>query len=635
MIKQLLYSITLCSIVLLVSCKSQEVTFTKVYEKEMPESASATASIKTDGSYIFGLEEQPTGFGSPSAFVIDGASGETKWIKKQKELSPTKGQYERSFWSWANNTLLVFTNTGFNNNPGLSGLDITTGEVLFSLEAEGYGGDWEQGVINLHSAGIFCLSTDAGLYAFDMRSGKELWSRPEFTGGLWDKEYGSDMSFQYFDETGQFFFAHNEDLYAINPKTGQNIWEIKGADIGSLDNADIFLQEELALFYGPENESLGKDIAESVIRDTQAGNTILNAAESGLVKDDIIFVNLKNGSVMNRSKFYTNGNDTRLIHEDKVIVSGITLNVFDKNSGERIWQNIDSDRFETELGLKALGVLTGVDLTIGNQEKMANIIADNNIYSFYPEVLENSLKKDKISLRKYVLDTGEELWKTDIKKVNVKYVLGAEGVLFVIGSTDGFIPKPIIIAYDARDGKKLYEIDDIKASSISDVLATDGRIYVRSYPWKLQAFDLRMGKEIPLTVPARNPYDIRLYNNDLLVTYGAGTNKTFFMAHNPVDFSVKNKMELPKSFKNYDYRGNTFFMYDLDTDEGSRGIIAIDLEKWIMKGYLLNKQSGSFTTTSGGQTENQVYKDYHLFLMPDGKYIYELDEDMVRKFVVE
>lgn len=68
MIKQLLYSITLCSIVLFVSCKSQEVTFRKVYEKEMPESASATASIKTDGSYIFGLEEQPTGFGSPSAF---------------------------------------------------------------------------------------------------------------------------------------------------------------------------------------------------------------------------------------------------------------------------------------------------------------------------------------------------------------------------------------------------------------------------------------------------------------------------------------------------------------------------------------------------------------------------------------
>ncbi|WP_375577669.1 PQQ-binding-like beta-propeller repeat protein [Marivirga tractuosa] len=634
MLKQLFYSILLCSIVFFVSCKSQEVTFRKVYEKEMPESASATASIKSDGSYIIGFEEQPKGFGTPSAFVIDGEGGDTKWVKKKKELSPNKGQYETSFWSWPNNILLVFTNTGFNNNPGVSVLDITTGDVLYSFDAENYGGDWEERVIMLHSQGIFCLSTDAGLYAFDMRSGKEVWSRPELTGGLWDKDYDVDMSYQYFDESSQFFFAHNEDLYAIDPKTGQNIWEIKGADMGSLDNADLFLEEDLALFYGPENESLGNDIAKSVLRQNSTANAVMNAAESGLVKDDIIFVDLKRGELMNRSEFYTTGDHYPIIHNDKLVMMGMVLNVYDKNTGERIWQNIDQDRFSSESGLKALGLLTGIDLTIGDRSKQDDLIFDNHIYAFYPEVLENSMKQNKISLRKYDINTGEEIWKTEVEKLNVNYYLGAEGKLFVMGTTTGFIPKSLILAFDAGTGEKLYEIED-KATDVAKVIPTSGRLYMQLYPWDLKAFNIVDGKEISLDVPARNPFRIRLYGNDLLVNYGIFTNKSYFASHNPADFSVNHIMEIPKSFRNYDYRGNTFFMYDLETDEGSRGIIAIDLERWSLKGYLLNKQSGTFTTTSGGKTENEVYKDYHLFLMPDGKYIYELDDDVIKKFVVE
>jgi outer membrane protein assembly factor BamB len=627
------FNLLIISTLVLAGCKSQKVTFRQVYEKTMPGSASGSASMKADGSYLIGLEEKPKGFGTASGFVIDGETGEALWERKKDDLAEGKGSYKGSSWSWNHNTLLVFK--GINDlfsgsKASLSALDIPSGKVKFTLNAEDFGGDWETIVSFLPAHNAFLLSTENGFHAINIDNGEEIWNRPEFTGNVWKTASGTNISFKYHQERDEMYLSDLKNLYSLNPATGETIWELSTEGIGSLHNADIFLEEGVALLYGTEDESLGSQIAEAAIRSNSTGNAILNASERGLVRDDIILIDLKSGKLMNESEFYTNGDHFPIIHDDKIIMMGIVLNVYDKNTGELIWQNIDEDRFDEEMALKALGFLAGIDLTVGNRGKQDDLIFDNHIYAFYPEVLDNSLKQNQISLRKYDLDTGEEIWKSETEKLNVDRYFGAEGVLFIKGNTTGFIPRPVLLAFDAANGEKLYELK-LKSTRYSEIIPTNGRIYVRLWPEDIQAFEIRSGKEIPLNLPFNSPGDIRLYNDALMVAYSS----KWLVAHDPATFEVKNKMELPDYFFNYDYRGDTFFIYKTEGFEGARGIIAIDLEKWAVKGYILNDQSGSFTTTSGGETKNQVYKDYHLFLTEDGKSIIELEKDVVKKYAVE
>jgi outer membrane protein assembly factor BamB len=624
--------ILVISIIIFAGCKSQDVTFRRVYEKKMPESASGTASMKADGSYLIGLEEEPKGFGSARTFVIDGETGEALWARKKDDLAEGKGSYKRSYWSWDHNTLLVFkgVNDLFSGSKAsLSALDIASGKVKFTLNAADFGGDWERIVSFLPDHNAFLLSTDNGFHAINIDNGEVIWNRPEFNGNVWKTASGTNISYKYYRERDEMYLSDRKNLYSLNPATGETNWELSTEGIGSLHNADVFPKEGLALFYGTENESLGKQIAEAAIRSNSVGNAILNASERGLVKDEVILVDLKSGKMMNQSEFYTNGDHFPIIHNDKIIMMGIVLNVYDKNTGELIWQNIDEDRFDKEVALKALSFLAGIDLTIGNRGKQEDLIFDNHIYAFYPEVLDKSIKQDKISLRKYDLDTGEEIWKSETEKLNVSRYFGAEGVLFIKGETTGFIPRPVLLAFDAATGEKLYELK-LESTRYSEIIPTNGRIYIRLWPEDVQAFEIRSGKEIPLNVPYRSPGDIRLYNDALMVAYSS----KWLVAHDPATFEVKNEMELPDYFFNYDYRGDTFFIYKTEGFEGARGIIAIDLEKWAVKGYIINDQSGTFTTISGGETKNRVYKDYHLFLTEDGESIFELDDDMIKKYAV-
>ncbi|SMG35584.1 PQQ-like domain-containing protein [Marivirga sericea] len=626
-------NILIVSLLFFVGCKSQEVTFRKVYEKTMPESASATASMKADGSYLIGFEEEPKGFGSALAFAIDGKTGAALWERKKNDLAEGEGSYKGAYWSWDHNTLLVFKGVSdlfSGSKASLSALDVPSGKVKFTLNAENFGGDWETIVSFLPTHNAFLLSTDNGFHAINIDNGEQIWNRPEFTGNVWKTGSRTNISFRYYQERDEMYLSDLKNLYSLNPATGETIWKLSTESIGSLHNADIFPEERVALFYGTEDESLGNQIAEAAIRSNSTGNAILNASESGLVRDEIILIDLKSGKLMNQSEFYTNGDHFPIIHNDKIIMMGIVLNVYDKNTGELIWQNIDEDRFDSELGLKALSFLTGIDLTVGNRSKQEDLIFDNHVYAFYPEVLNNSMKQDQLTLRKYNLDTGEEIWKSETEKINVDRYFGAEGVLFIKGNTTGFISRPVLLAFDATSGEKLYELK-LKSTRYSEIIPTNGRIYVRLWPEDVQAFEINSGKEIPLNLPFKSPGDIRLYNNDLMVAYGM----RWLVAHDPATFAVKNKMELPDYFFNYDYRGDTFFIYKTEGFEGARGIIGIDLEKWAVKGYILNDQSGTFTTTSGGETKNQVYKDYHLFLTEDGESIFELDDDVIKKYAVD
>lgn len=618
--KNILY-IPLIIICLLASCKSQKNTFMQVYERDMPDNASELASMKSDGSYIFAMEEEPQGFGSAKGFVIDGATGDPLWEEKRNDLTP-------SHWLWEDNIMIVFEGRG--KNGVLKGKDLKTSEVKWSVSAEDYNRRWEEDKLKfVPKEDAFLLPTKKGLTLFNYNTGAEIWNR----GDLLTEYSAKDVNdFIYFPEEHRLFVADKEQLHEIDLKNGESRWTMNNTKIGSLHNADMFPTNGLAVFYGEQDESFGKQLLKSVARSTEVGNAAMDAVEGGLVKDQMILVDLDEGEVIHENDFYTNGNHQTFIYEDKLIMMGIVINVFDLETGELMWQNIDQRRFENEFLLKAIGSLTGLDFSLGNKRKQEDLIFDNNIYAFYPEALDDPLKQNQVTLRKYDLTTGEEIWRSEAEKINASYYTGAEGVLLMVGTTTGFVPRSLILAYDAASGEKLYELK-INATRLIDIKATQGRLYTLLWPHDIEAFNLRTGQEISLKTPARQPTSMRMVQNDLMITYGS---PTMLALHDAKDFSVKNSVELPDLFYDFDYRGGKFFMYNMDGFEGARGIVALDLEKWIVIGYLINDQQGTFTSTVGdGDAENQIYKDYHLFLTDDGDYIYELEKDVIKKYAVK
>ena len=614
------------------ACKVQQNTFTKVLEKEIPETPTRFATMKPDGSYIFGMEQQKkSGIGVPSAFVVEGEKGNAVWSEKPKKLGNISAVPERVNWIWPENKALFMT-----ENFGkfkISCIDLTSSKELWSFEDNE--NEYSFNTFYIPSTGGVLMATSDGMKMIDLGNGQITWHREDINVSLKtipDIMLGTEFAgvhWRYLPEKDKIIVTDSDELFFLEPASGESIWSIK-KPIGSLANADLYPEENLAVFYGPTDDILGESIVRSAeIGGIAVGDMAMDLVEGSLVKEDVYLIDLISGKIKWNNKFFTNGAHQPILLEEKLIMAGIALNVYNRNTGEVIWQNIDQNRFEEDKILQAMSFLTGLDLSVGQRQKPQDLIFDDAVYAFYPEVLDNPVKENKISLRKYDLETGEEIWKSETEKIDVDYYFGAEGVLFLVGQSSGFIPRPILIAYDALDGSKLYE-KKLKSSRYQDVVVENGTLYILTFPWDLQAFELRSGTQKSLSLPGRDPFDIVRVQGGFLVYYDR---PGLLAYHNGNDFSIKNQVELPTYFRNHEYRGNTFFLLDLEGDPPG-GIVAIDLEHFAIKGYMTNKQEGSATTTVNGQTQNAVYKDYHLFLTEDGEHIYEIDKDVLKKYRV-
>ena len=616
------------SVLLLIGCKSQQNTFTKVYEKELEEAPTRVASVSPDGRYVLGIEEKPKGFGgAPVAFMVDGESGEVMWNKQMQDLGEIERSPDYIKWIWDHQKILFFSR---NFDFKMSCVDMMTGEELWSFQDKK--NRYSQSAFTIPGENAIMLLAPDGLAAIDLTNGERRWTRKDLqvSGGITDAlfETTSGLSWSYLS-TGKILLSYDGQLHLIDPSTGQSEWTINES-VGSVGGADLFVEEEFAVFYGPDDESLGKSIAAST---NSAVGTVMDLAESGLTKDDIIVVDLKEGRVKWRNEFITNGNHTVIYDKGRLIFSGIVINVFSAETGDLIWKNIEDDRYENDQFFKALGSLTGINMTVGERARPADLIYDEKIYAVYPLALEDATKKNRISLRKYALKDGELLWETDLDKINIRYYYGAEGVLFIVGTTNTFVPRSVLLAFDATTGEMLYERTP-KATGIINVVAHKGKVFLNTtnngVNYNLEVFNIRNGSDIPVSLPGSQPVDLEQTSRGFLIGY---LRPGLLVLHDADDFSVKKKVQIPKYISDDSYRGNTFFMHELEGDP-PEGIVALDLENFILKGYLLNSQQGSASFSEGNESGNLVYKDYHLFLTQDGEYIYEIDKELLKKYRV-
>jgi len=478
---------------------------------------------------------------------------------------------------------------------------------------------------------LIMLSTPTGLAAYDLEDGKQIWLREDLQvkSDFADFVTGSakSLNYHYFAEKNRLLLSANGNIHWINPSTGESVWTVT-EKIGSVSNADIFENKDIAIFYGTTDQSLGEALANS----SELVNLVQDVAESGLVKEDLIGLDLNSGEVIYRKNFITNGNHRVVVKDGKLVIIGLVLNVFDFESGELKWQSIEEKRFDANNVLKALSGLTGIDLTVKNKSKPEDLIKDNHIYALYPMVLENAMKQNKFALRQYNLETGEVIWSTEIDKMNIINYFGSEGILIIEGTTNGFVERPYILGFDAGSGKMLYDKKVNTMTGNIDLLAAGGKLYFnRSYSADFFVWDLRTGEEVPYDLPAKRILDLRMLQDGLMVAY---ERPSTLALHDPKDFSVIKQTLIPRYFSDFAYLGDKFFMKGLEGDPPG-GLITMDLEKFKVTGYLLNSQKGSASYRSGDDSGNLIYKDYYLFLSDTGDSVIQIDKDDVTRFIVD
>lgn len=608
----------------LAGCKSQKITYSKDYTMEIAEKPTRFASLDPSGNYLFAAEAEPkSGMGTPKAMLIDLKNQEEVWVQKMKDMGEIESNPDNVQWFWDEKKVLFFSR---NFDFKLSCVDMMTGKEIWNFSDKK--NRYSQRALRFVEDNLIMLSTPNGLAAYDLENGKQKWLRDDLqVKSDFLTESASSLNYHYFKTKNRLLLSVDGNTHWINPSTGESVWTVT-EKIGSVSNADIFENKDIAIFYGTTDQSLGEALANS----NELAGFVKDVAESGLVKEDLIGLDLNSGEVIYRKNFITNGNHRVFVKDDNLIILGLVLNVFDINSGELKWQSIDEDRFDSNNFFKALSALTGIDLTVKNKTNAEDLVRDNHIYALYPLALENALKQNRFALRKYNLQSGEVIWSTEIDKMNIINYFGSDGVLVIEGTTNGFVDRPYIMAFDAGSGELLYEKKVNTNTGNIDLLAAGGKLYFnRSYSADFFIWNLRTGEELPSKLIGNRVLDLRMLQDGLLVAYERPSKLAL---HDPKDFSVIKQTEVPRYFPDFAYVGDKFFMKDM-TGDPPQGLISMDLEQFKVTGYLLNSQKGSASFRSGNDSGNLVYKDYYLFLSGSGDSVIQIDKDDLTRFIID
>lgn len=610
-------------IVIISSCKSTQNTFTTVYEKKLDAKPDYYLSFQEDGEAIFGIEGKKSdeGYEASKAFYVSG-DGENMWSKKITRLGQI--QKDPNFMVlWEEGVALFFSRTLFNFN--LSCIDLASQKELWKIE-DGNPGKYNYSAVYIPSVNGLLHYTPDGLKMYNVQTGETAWTREDLAEETKFSDFfveNSNSGFFYSEVMDKIFISHENTLHAMNPNTGKYDWTID-KPIGMILNADIFEEDGVAFFYGVEDKSL----AEAIVRSSDARvDQVMNVMESGLAEKELYFVDLENGNVLWEQNYKSNGIDEHLLVDDKVIVSNIITYVFDRNTGEVKWQSVEEDRLETEDLLKAIKAVNLIDLTVGDKDKPSDMVSENAVYNIYPTMFENPLKKNQVSLRKYDLETGDVMWKTEDEKITPGYFYGVQDKIFLVGRSR---LSSKILVYDEKTGSKQYELSFNE--HIRDIVPTDQLLYVTyGYPIPMmKVFDKETGVEQEMSLVYGAPSSIRDVGNYIMAAYDKSnfkeTDKIAF--HQKSTWDVVKEIDVPEYFDNFTYKGNNLFLTDFNSRE--RGIIDIDLENLTVHDFLITRTSGSFTVNG----QDQLLGTYNLFITSDGKYIYETDGKTLRKLEI-
>jgi hypothetical protein len=279
--------------------------------------------------------------------------------------------------------------------------------------------------------------------------------------------------------------------------------------------------------------------------------------------------------------------------------------------------------------LKALKALNILDLTITNESKPSDVVKKEVVYNIYPEVFENPLQKNFIRLRKYDINSGNVIWETEKERMYPSYFYQEKDHVYLVGGNA--IPSSKLFVYDKNTGSKIYDIK--LPDGILDIVSTSDYLYVTYGTARamMKVFDRRSGEEIRLDLKYGPPSRIQDVGNYIMAAYDNPRFKESdrIAFHNKSNWEVVKELSIPEYFNDFTNKNKKLFLTDFKNQE--RGIIDIDLENLTVHDYLITRTTGSFQVNG----QDQLMDTYHLFITPDGEYIYETDGNKVRKLDVD
>jgi outer membrane protein assembly factor BamB len=606
-------------------CSTTKNTFDTVYEKKTGVKPNYFISYNDEGTAVFGIQGKKSNdeIIPYKAFYVSG-DGNTLWNSKISRLG--KIQKDPNFKViWDEGVALFFSRTLFKFN--LSCVELSTQKELWS-RVESNPGQYSYSAAYIPTEKGILHYTPNGLEMIDIKTGETRWTREDLLEKINFEDFvtGNNNSGYFFSEKmNKILISKDNHLYALNPETGEYDWKIE-QPIGTVFNADIFEEEAVAFFYGVEDKSL----AESIVRSNDARiDQVMSVFESGLVDKELYFVDLEKGKVLWDTKYKSNGDDLHYLLNDKIIIANIITYAFDRNTGEVLWQSVSQEDLGKQDVLKVLKATNLIDLTVGDASKPSDVLKEGAVYNIYPKFFESPLKRKSITLRKYNVNTGEVIWETGEEKLVPSYFYQEKDQVYLVAGN--IIYASNLLVYDEQTGEKRY---GVKFSDvIRDIVPTDNYLYVTygSGVSMMRVLDRKTGEDVEMNLAYGPPSTIRDVGNYIMAAYDKNRFKDQdkIAFHKKTNWEVVRELDVPEYFNGFTYKGGNLFLTDFDNRE--RGVIDIDLENMTVHDYLITRTSGSYTVNG----QDQLLGDYHLFITPDGNYIYETNGKKVRKLAID
>jgi len=613
-------------------CVSVTSTFQKDYSQKINVKPNRLVAIDQRGEKIVAIEKN-TGAISVSntneVALIQSDNGSVLWSERVNRLGDIGPDPETIEVIWEENILLMFSRSF--THFQLAAFDLNTQDQLWSRRESNPGRYSYSGFYHPHSNG-YLIQTPEGLQSFSVRTGEVLWTRPDisinvnFGKMLLGMDYTENVELVYLENSDRFLITSGQKLILLNPENGKSDWQ-QNKDIGNVLQADIFEDEYVAVFYGPQSVQVSALLSSlDGGRHMRAGVMAARALERGLRDNPLFFLDLNSGRILWEKSFKTNGDSKVLLSGNTLLVTGLVTYAFDRETGSIKWQNVDQPRLDQEAMLSLLAEFTGFNFSASGKTTPEDLVLDNSIFVIFPEVFEDRGSRNEISLRRYDIETGDLIWKSEPRRITVRDFFFAEGIIFVVA--DGrFSRASNLHAFNPYDGRYLYNINT--REPLWDLVITEERIYHIDMINRLNVYSMRNGEKVDAEMLSGRVVDIIDLNDKLWVAYNLGGRKSIIALHDRNSFRLINKVEVPFYSRDHIVIDDKFFMkYD---SEQFKGVLKLDPVNLELQGYASAMTRGNKTKDG----RNIILDDYHLIIDNRGRYIYQIHKAELTRFSIE
>ena len=325
-------------------------SFATVWESEFDNKASRLALCDGDGNYIIGTDDN-------SASVLD-SSGKTLWSGDYKKLTTNKtnnSEYQYTIWKDKGGYLFLFDKRSLGTDR-VAVLDLATGKELWNSELY-------QNLIPKDGA-----KTEEGT------------------------DQGELETVKYIDELDSFLISQKNSVILVKAKTGEKIWETNRFKGG-----------------------VGKYVYDSKRNEIIMVNfkpTALGALFSGF-KNQLVRINAVNGDVVWDATFRGTIEKELVtrraiidlwIKGDKIFLYLDGMNVYDYNTGQKLWEAT----YENDMGGSNGGLFSG-----GKRSKIYRTIADPLFTDDAVYIVMLGTRDRTKYVEKHDLASGKLLWASE------------------------------------------------------------------------------------------------------------------------------------------------------------------------------------------------------------------------------